>query len=159
MRSQPSLVKVAGVYFRVVEVATRDIAATHQDVADPAFWQGDIIVAGDAQFAAGNRRSHADQCHGIAAAFGDQFGRVAHAHAVPVEQRGAEGPRHRRKARGQRGFGQTVDRIHGIALEPHRRHARHELFAELDGDRLRAVEDQPYGTKIKVSPASDLPAP
>ncbi len=118
-------------------------------VADLTLRQLLVIVPGDTHAAVGNRGALGDQHHGVPIGRCDELNGVADIHAVTVEGDRPQRRSHFREADRERGFRESVDGIHCVARQLCRRQARQEFIAEVDGDRLGAVEDHPHGRQIE----------
>ena len=69
---------------------------------------------------------------------------------MPIEAQRLVGHSGPRKADGERGLCQTIDRKQGGALESRGREAAEKFFAQFDADRFGAVEDQPDARQIEI---------
>src|SRR5579885_385513 len=68
---------------------------------------------------------------------------------MTVERDGPHRGARRWEAHGERGFGEAIHRIHGVARQPRGREPGQELLAELHRDRLRTVEDEPDARAVQ----------
>src|SRR5256885_2262469 len=69
---------------------------------------------------------------------------------MPIERDRAYRSAHLREAHPNGGFRESVHGIHRIARELRRRETREELVAQLQGNRLGAIENEAYGRQVQA---------
>jgi hypothetical protein len=144
--AQPAIgAESGGIRLRVLIVAARDVIPGHLHVPDALRGKLPILIVHDAHAAVRDRSPLGHELHGVAVRDTHPLHHASGIHLVSVEGEGAQRRAHFREAHGEGGFGEPVHGVHGVARELRGCETREELVAELDRDRLRAIEDEAHG--------------